>query len=151
MSSLQTVFKLLPALSAKELVEVRQRLDLLAPKKPSTGVDDWLLLGLTKELQKRGLLSGCYYGPIMPKDYAVKADEARTFLLKGYVNDKPATVERLALGQLAGFVLAEYLPKLKIPLGPKTLLINIDKIPVALEESFPGYWASRALGLCIGR
>ena len=112
---------------------------------------DWLLLGLTGELRRRGLWARTCPLPakLLPTDYAEKAEHVRQHLLKGYNSPNPRTVERMALGGLAGSVLADYLTKIRVPVTPKTVLINVEKVPVALEESFPGYWGQKLLGFCI--
>lgn len=147
----------LPQLSPKELVQIRDRanflLGLTSEANPALkrSDHDWLLEGLTQELRRQGLWLKGHPLPkaMFPGDYALKAEFVRAHLLKGAGKVKFESVQLRALGALGVSVLFSYLKKIRIPIGPKTALINIDKVPVALEESFPGYWDSGLLGSCI--
>ena len=153
--SLSVVLKHLPNLKPVELEQIKQRVNFLlgtangSPTKDSA--QDWLLEGLTAELRRRGLWAGSKSIPVrlFPVEYAAKSEVVRRHLLKGFAKPLRHPAERMALGGLAGGVLAEYLFKAKVPLGPKTLLANVDKIPQALEAAFPWYWANGLLGFCI--
>jgi hypothetical protein len=148
-----TLLKALPQLKPAELVQVQQRVSFLlrTTTKTKSVSQDWLLEGLTGELRRRGLWAGTGQLPVklLPVDYAEKAEAVRQHLLQGYAKPNPRTVECMALGGLAGGMLVDYLIKLHVPVSPKTLLANVEKVPVALEEAFPGYWAQKLLGFCI--
>ena len=154
-SDLSTVLKHLPKLGRPDLEKVRRRvvflLGVVTPDtKGNPPEQDWLLDGITSELRRRGLWSS---SPIpkklLPEGYAAKSATVQEHLLKGLAKSNPRSVERMALGGLAATALADYLTKVKAPLGPKILLNNIEKVPLALEESFPGYCAQKLLGFCI--
>jgi hypothetical protein len=141
--------------TTSELLEVKKRATfLLGVAAPTTKGDhpeqDWLLEGFTNELRRRGLWArSTFPSKLLPEGYAEKSAVVRAHLLKGLAKPNPRSVERMALGGLAAAALADYLTKVQVPLGPKTLLNNIEKVPLALEESFPGYWAQKLLGFCV--
>lgn len=154
---LASVLAHLPQLNPKELVQIRGRVNFLlgmttdAKASPQRSDHDWLLEGLTQELRRQGLWLKNYPLPkaIFSKDYALMAAPVRDHLLKGVGRAKLETAQLRSLGVLGTSALTHYLKKIRVPVGPKTVLINIDKIPVALEESFPGYWESGLLGSCL--
>lgn len=154
-SSLPEVLKHLPKLSGKELEEVRLKVGaLLALSGTSTGPtlsQDWLLDGITAELRRRGLWLRAYPIPhkLLPPEYQAKSEGVRAHLLRGLGATVIRPVQRMSLGGLAASVLADYLVKRKVAVGPKTLLGNVEKVPGALEEAFPGYWEQGLLGFCI--
>lgn len=151
MSDLQEVLRRLPNLAPKELEEVRQRVSFLGgPKKDSTlSRDDWLRTAMAAELGQRGAIAGGALFKFLDKNYEEKAEGVRTHLLAGYVKPKPQHAELLALGRLGASALADWLVKRRIPVRPKTMLDNVDKVPEALEDAFPGYWQAKALGICL--
>ena len=109
-----------------------------------------MLDGITSELRRRGLWSRSPVPKkLLPEGFAEKSVVVREHLLKGLTKPNPRPAERMALGALAAAALADYLTKVQVPVGPKTLLNNIEKVPLALEESFPGYWAQKLLGFCV--
>ena len=153
-SDLTLVLKNLPKLGRPDLEKVRQRVVFLlgvAASKGHSPEQDWLLDGITNELRRRGLWARTSTIPakLLPDGYAEKSAVVREHLLKGLAKPNPKPVERMALGGLAAAALADYLTKVQVPVGPKTLLNNVEKIPLALEESFPGYWAQKLLGFCV--
>jgi len=152
-SSLQEVLRRLPQLSSAELDKVAGRLAALRGTGAVTKVEDndWLLEGLTQELRRRGLWMRDYpvLKKLIPSNYVAASPAVRDHLLLGWGKKPIRTIEKLALAALAGGVLADYLTKIKLPVTPRTVLVNVDKVPVALEESFPGYWASGLLSYCV--
>lgn len=153
---LPIILKHLPNLKAKELAQVKDRINFLLgisgeiPKPIYVG-NDWLLEGLTVELRRRGLWLKSYPlpAPLLPQDYPAKGEAVRQHLIKGIGQAKLVNGDTRALGVLGASVLMAYLTKIKVPVGPKTVLNNLDKIPLALEESFPGYWAGGMLKSCL--
>lgn len=147
--SLKKVLELLPELSKKDLEHVKNRVAFLSGSGSTPSPeDDWLLEGLALELKRRGLGSGNLVKVLrlqLPKNYAETSIEMQGFLRRGCPQKEFTRAEKLALGALAGYVLAEYLLAAKVPVGPRTLVTNVGKIPQALEKSFPGYWSSRLL------
>ena len=143
----------LPELSAAELVQVRARVGFLvgSSAKDTNSNHDWLLEGFTLELRRRGLWSRAQTVPkrLLPTDYAAKAASIREHLLKGRGGLKLRSNESMILGAAAASVLANYLIRAKVPVTPKTLFNNLEKVPVALEAAFPGYWAAGLLGFVL--
>lgn len=148
---LSSVLKTLPKFKPAELEQIRQRISFLLGTKPkSKDNQDWLLEGITIELRKRGLWAGGMLPQrLTPTDYPAKAELVKQHLLRGIADPNPRLIERMSLAGLAGAVLMDYLQKIRVPVTPKTVLINIEKVPVALEEAFPGYWSQKLLGFCI--
>src|ERR1017187_4974009 len=126
---LATVLKHLPKLRRPDLEKVRQRtvflLGVAAPK-GNHPEQDWLLDGFTSELRRRGLWARTSTIPakLLPENYAEKSAVVRAHLLKGLAKPNPRPVERMSLGGLAAAALADYLTKVQVPIGPKTLLNN---------------------------
>lgn len=58
------------------------------------------------------------------------------------------TAERYALGKMVARALRDYLVWQE-HFGLKSMLAQVDKIPEALDASFPGYIASGMLGVLI--
>lgn len=154
-SNLQTIVKLLPELKPNELVEVRKRLQALtsitAPA-PTKATDDWLENCITEELIRRGVSFGTDWKGRMPKGYRQQAEAVREFLTKAVtvnalpVRTQPLTsAEKYALGRVTARALADYL-SWQEHFGLKVMLQQINKIPEALDASFPGYVASGMLG-----
>lgn len=154
-SSLQEILRQLPSLTKKELEEIRLKagalLSLSSEAPPSALTEDWLLDGITLELRRRGLWLRTYPIPkkLLPDGYSAKASAVRSHLLKGVGTTVVNPAQRMSLGELAGSALADFLLRRKVPVGPKTLLGNVEKVPGALEEAFPGYWEQGLLGFCL--
>lgn len=149
---LHEIKKRLPRLKPSELETVRATIDvLLGAPKPVASEKDWLLEGLLAELRRRGLWTR-YAMPreLLPSAYPAKAVAVREHLLHG-CRGPLKYVEQLALAQAAAAALASWMIKCKIPVTPNTLLANLHNVPLALEESFPGYWASKMLDSCIAQ
>lgn len=148
---LPSVLRVLPKLKLAELEQIRKRIDFLLGTKPKCEESqDWLLEGLAVELRRRGLwTAGRIPARLIPSNYSDKSETVRQHLLKGLAEPNPRLIERMSLAGLAGSVLMDYLQKIHVPVTPKTVLINIEKMPVALEGAFPGYWSQKLLGFCI--
>jgi len=154
MSYEQTLIEL-PTYSHKQLEEVRKRCALLMQSKSSTGNSveeaDWVLEGVLHECQHRGIYvgrtfhlkrSGSFAG------FATKSAELRDLLTECAPGLDP--VQRVALGQVCARELANHLAdRFNTPPSFKLLMDRIDWIPEALEQAFPGYMASRLLGLTV--
>ena len=149
---LSLVLKTLPKLSAEELAQVQGRLGILAGISAAKVYDHgWLLVGVTEELRRRGLWMNKYPIPakLLPEKFTLKANTLQEFLLKGFGKQKLQRAECLAIAMIATQTLADWLERGKVPLSPKTILFNLDKIPTALEHSFPGYWEHGLLGVLL--
>lgn len=151
---------LLPELTPAELAAVRLRAGFLgggsgaAPAQEDHFTDDWLLRGLEDELRRRGLL-GRGRAPVvrLVPDWAKRSAKVRTDLLGflGFLGRSGGGVKRseAALGRLAARALADYLAAGRVPVSPKTLLTNVDKVLLAIDAAFPGYLEAGLLGCCL--
>ena len=156
MSSFADVLRRLPEFSGAERKQLQLRLDLLdkdaqlATNARTASENDWLLFGISTELHRRGLWPGSGVIPrsMLPPGYAVKAREAREYLLKG-VGRKLRSNEQIALGALAGASIVERFNRVGVPVSPRAVLNSLNQLGPALEEAFPGYWSSAALGVCL--
>jgi hypothetical protein len=157
-TNLQQVLRLLPQLKPAELTEVRNRLQFLGTPDETPGTDDWLTEGIVSELVRRGLLrkqQDGFWRRSAPKGYSANAEVQREFLIDASRKDLPGRVclplsiqEKYALGRVVGRALADYLANTP-GFGLKVMLQNINKIPEALDASFPGYVAAGRLSLLI--
>ena len=150
---LAIILKNLPSLTPEELEKVRQRISVLLGLAPEPfNTQDWLLTGVTEELRRRGLWMKSYPIPsrLLPNKYTAKSKVLQEFLLEGLGNNKPQRTECLAIAIIATRCLTDWLERSKVPISPRTVLFNLDKIPTALEYSFPGYWAQGLLGVVLG-
>ena len=149
MGALREILTRLPQLTALELEQVRLRLDVLG-KKPQIEGEDWLLNGISVELRRQGLWTrpGVIPRNMLPPGYAEKAASARAYLTRG-VSRNLRNNEQVALGALACAALVERLNRAKVPVTPGTVLRSLDQLGGALEEAFPSYWGSAALGVCL--
>lgn len=153
---LSEVLKRLPLLSAAELLQVQQRivaLGCLTVQAVAAPKDfDWLLAGITSELRQRGLWAQKVIpARIVPSRYKEEAPLIRSYLLEGWspTPNAPRANELTILGTLAANALAERLRRAQVPVSVKTLLNNVDKVPAALDDAFPGYWSNKLLRFCV--
>lgn len=148
--ALETVLRELPHLKPEEIAKVRSRLGAAASFSKAAPIEeiDYLFDGVQCELRRRGLLGRNAVLPrrVVPVGYEQAASEVRDHL--GQSVGSLSSLDRVALGQLAARELAAYLERGKIPISPKTLLTNIDKIPSAIDASFPGYLEAGVLSSC---
>lgn len=153
MGDYQEVLRKLPKLSKAELVQVRQRVQLLVGTgEPSLDRGDWLFEGIASACKKQGTLAHAKaLEKLKPKNYAEVSASVRQYLCEGYGAADPAikTPLKLALAELTVDVLRDHLSWMSVPIGPKIVLTNLDKVPAAFEDAFPGYWASRKFALCV--
>lgn len=152
--TVQELLRRLPELSQADLEKVRHRVQLLAgstkTQGPKSSTDDWLLGGFERELKRRGLIADKVWKGALPSNWAEKSEPVQTYLLKGSTK-KLATAERISLGQMAAASLFDYFERYFIHVSPTPRLLfhNVEKVPAALEASFPGYWAARTLDFCL--
>lgn len=152
--TVQELLRKLPELSTTDLEKVRRRLQLLrgssAPSSATAKLkaEDWLVEGFCTELRRRGLFAGGRYPSLLPSNWSEKSEGVKTFLLKGFSN-KINMTEKRALAALSASQLIDYFQRGGIKVTPKLLFANVEKIPEALEASFPGYWQAQAFSFCI--
>lgn len=152
--TVQELLRRLPELSKSDLEKVKHRVQLLSGGSANfaqsrENQEDWLLVGFGRELRRRGLLAGKVWNNLVPKSWNEKSSSVREFLIKG-ASHRLTTPERISLAQVSADSLAEYLTRASITVSPKTLFSNVDKVPVALDCSFPGYWGAKKLDFCFG-
>ena len=150
--TVQDLLRHLPELSKADLEKIRQRIQLLTGgdgSKARTDLsDDWLLTGVSNELRRRGLLAGKVWSGMLPKSWEEKAAPVREYLLEGF-NTRLNRTQRVAIAQLAAEKLIAHLEPWADRITPKLVLSTIDRVPAALEDSFPGYWAARSMHFCL--
>lgn len=149
-SSLQMIFRLLPTLSSAEISELRKRVTLLSSV-ASPQAKSWLLEGMTIELRRRGLWSGQMVPKhLLPSEWQRDAEAAERYLLEGLGAKNPTTTQKIALGALAASAIIDRLTRQKFPpVSPKTVLASISQVAIAMDDAYPGYWGSAALGICL--
>ena len=155
MSNLQEILRRLPQLTRVELETLQLRLkaalSLTAASgsaAPDSPVEDWLLEGLYFELRRRGLLilnsrlPPAKLREIAP-NFAAESAHVRKQIegplkrFRGPLSPR----EGLSLGALAARALAEYISP-PTPLSPRTMLLNVSKVPEAIDHSYPDYLQS---------
>lgn len=148
--SYQSICEELPSLTRKQLDEIRKRCALLMQNQSihSDAVEeqDWLLEGILRECQHRGIYVGRSFhikrsGSFA--SYATKAQTVRELLTECAPGLSP--VQYVALGQICARELANYLKQPSF----KAMMDRVDWIPTALEQSYPGYMASKLLQLVV--
>lgn len=162
---LAAILRLLPDLGPGEGDQVIERIKGFAPfngaltarlTSPSTDEPDWLLEGVIFVLRSRGLLGREARPPMRQvlrlapewKTLSVSMRELLKARMQG--EERLPHVAYVALGRTVITALAEYLEMGKVPIGLKTLLQNIDKLPQAIERGFPGYLRARMIRcLCL--
>lgn len=155
---------LLAQLDRQGLEEFRRKATFLLQQKSASFKtvalenEDWLLEGIKTELSRRGLLqpsdsfklknSRSYAG------FQTKSEQVRELLEKAA--PELSLVELKYLGEVAAKELARYIeswnPKpgeQKVMVSLFTMLRFVDRVPQAIEVSFPGYIASQVLGIII--
>lgn len=152
LSNLQTVLKLLPQLKPHEQIEVRKRLDFLTQSNPfqakkKSVTEEWLETGITEELMRRGVSFNSNWKGRMPKGYWQESAAVCKFLTEA-VNRSMSTAEKYALGKVAARALSDYLERTP-GFGVRVMFQQINKIPQALDASYPGYVADGMLHMTI--
>lgn len=154
--ALKEVIERLPKLSQKDLGEVRKRLEFFVQSSPEeTPLKDWLFNGIMSELRRRGLESRSARPPVSEikraaPSYQMDAERVRTALLAG-LSFKPSPPELNILGVLSARALLEDLDGGPAPVCLQTMLQNVSKIPGAVDRCYPGYLASKLLGILVRR
>lgn len=150
----QDLLAKLPGLSADELKQVKARVDALlslAGAADPAYDDDWLTAGLFSELERRGLLSSKAPRQRLLKSVATKAFYTKSAELRRLLTDRAGatlnTAELYALGRVAARALADSF--YNTPVALKTLMMNIDKVPAALDAAYPGYLEAGLLRMVI--
>lgn len=151
MTPKQQIIAFLPNLSAADLAEVATALKLTqsltgstsGPTARALAEDDWLLAGIVAHLSRVNLLTGenslfelkrrgAY------KEYLKKNAQVKGFLLTLEKQLKSSTRHRPQLALLCAQALHELLES-RGYFSVSAMLSQIDKLPEALDSSFPGY------------
>jgi hypothetical protein len=153
----EQILRLIPTLSSDDLGPVQAALNLTrdtkeVPNQPDIS-SDWILGGIMTYLCKRGVLAekGAYWK-------IKKSAQYKTYLHKlpgimGYmtrIEQSLTTVSkhRTMLGYITAKALAQYLEGQGI-FCVSTMLSQIDKIPEAIEASYPNYVSSGMFGFIL--
>jgi hypothetical protein len=156
--SYQEILNALPRLTVEQRQQVKLRLvgaNMVnggAASAPATLSSDdkanYVLLGITYQLRRMGVLGADGSIPQRAITNQHRADlAAATANLDRFVGQLSG-VEKAALGQLAARCLAEWLDKRNIPVSINTMLNNCAKVPLALDDCFPGYLCAGLLKFC---
>ncbi len=148
----------LPKLNQSELKELKKRIDALIQLEvewddhPKAIPDhDWLTDGIWSELARRGLVEKTFIvrrvRASSPKDYEARSAAIRKLILQ-HVNPPLPYPGLMALGQVCGEALARFIQHQE-HFGLKSMLYSIDRVPEALEASFPGYLECGMIGFLI--
>lgn len=115
---------------------------------------DWLLQGILKELGRRGQPS--FNGGVVKlrgiaPNYELASQDIRAYYEGAIL--RPTPTELNALGVVLGRSLAKYISSWQksIPIALRPMLLNIERVPEALENSFPNYVAGGMLPMLVGR
>lgn len=148
---LNELTKSLTSASPAQLKEIRAKINgllELGASSPAVKTDDWLWDGLVEELSSRGLLHAGAVGSLQRtkafRTYTAKAGAVRVFLLRAAPGLPQKQPVLQALGRRVAYCLAEAV-SVWAPLSPSFLLTNIDKVPEAVDQCFPGYAAAGLL------
>lgn len=146
--SLQDIQSSLLGLTRDELIELQKTIRLMLRRKETKDDEDWLLPSLLQEIKDRGLsFTIPQYFKIKTdksyRGYVSKSAKVRAALSKRLPNLK--LVEKYALAHLCATFLADYVEEIYGILNLDILLWNVEKIPEALDRSFPGYLQSGLL------
>lgn len=148
MTNLETILALLPKLSATDLDEVRLRTVFLRKFTPVTGIDDsTLVLETLSSFLKR--VGADFFTPeALKATNQFPSFKAKIPSIMRYLRGaKLEQVEQRYVLDLAFDLIYRYLSKWGYPVGPRSLMAQVHRIPDVLNNQFPGY-ASTGL-LCM--
>ena len=142
------IIALIPKLGPAELAEVQAALKFNgamqgASDAPLLMSSDWVLNGIATYLIRRGLIEaqGALWG-LKKRDaykaYIHKLAPVAAFLARLEGQVKTHTRHRPQLAAICATALADWLEKRSI-FSVSTMLSQIDKLPEALDEAYPGY------------
>lgn len=147
----RTLLKNLPLATPEQLGKIRERLALLSSGQVDAGTaskeeEDWLLDGIIEiraaaGLMKRSDLVGVRRSRSYPT-YEPKAKAMRAFIVSKLGNVSPT--QKVALGRLLAGALIDYLANMELT-TLSAILNNVDKLPDAIHQAYPGYLESKML------
>lgn len=144
------IIKMLPKLSSADRQIVATALKALESFDGFAGendlISDWLMSGLVSVLVREGVLSGkgSYFDMKRRKAYKTylsKLPETTSFLTRLMEKQDLNTRQRPQMGFLCAKALAVHLRELGI-FTVSTMMSQIDRIPEALNQAYPGYAAA---------
>lgn len=153
------IIALLPKLTHAELAEVRTAIKMLgaldggpAPAAPTQG-DDWLLSGIATYLVRRGLLpeSKAFFELKRRdayKQYLSKLPALMGFLTKLEQDNKLGRRHRITVAFLCARSLGDMLERRNY-FSVGAMLSQIDKMPEALDNAYPGYIEAGLFGFIL--
>lgn len=158
MSPKEQILALIPKLKAEDIPAIRKSLDCIASDQHSKvpvelNADDWLLPGIVSYLSWKGLLSGSKGASLLMKrkgfaQYQQKLPDALEYLDDLLAKYELGTRHRTQMAIIATYTLGGLLEHWKV-FSVGAMLINIDKIPEAVERGFPGYIQAGLFGFVL--
>lgn len=148
--SFQDVLDSLGHFNKKQLEEIRTKSAFFIQRRPNVNVsmeeEDWLLLGIQKELVRRGLE--------LPDVQFRRNASYRNFLtispkireLLELAAPGLSLIERRWLGEIAAKCLADYL---RVEINLRNMVEHATLIPLAINKAFPDYMEAGMLGLVV--
>lgn len=152
----QQVIALLPKLTAADLAEVSAAIKMLgaldggpAPASPSVS-DDWVLSGIATYLVRRGLVPERSAMHDLKrrdayKQYLQKLPSLMGFLTKLEQDNALRSRHRITLAFLCARSLGDMLAQRQY-FSVGAMLSQVDKVPEALDQAYPGYVAAGLFG-----
>jgi len=160
----EQIVALLPKLTAAERGEVLTALKFLGTlaetprgsggvKHPEPG--DFLFEGIVEYLKKEGLVSGKNVSYDLQrrdayKQFKLKWESQRMYIARLIKQSSGGTRYNYQVAFICAAALADLLRKKGI-FSVSAMLSQIDKIPEALEDAFPGYVSSGMFGFILNR
>lgn len=154
MTDYKQIVASLSSLSRGELEQLRQRIGfyLQHPAVPAPAPveeEDWLLVGIFTELQRRGVEGPRAFRIRRTTSYAgfeTQSVRVRSLLLQAAPG--LTAVERRALGEVAADALARRLDGWR-DVNRDNMLMNVSKVPEAVERCYPGYLGAGLLAAVV--
>lgn len=162
MTAKDDIIAALPRLSAKERGEVQLAIKMLgaldggpSPADTTVASDDWVLSGIATYLVRRGLIperTGIHdlRRRDAYKQYLTKLPSLMGFLTKLEYDNKLTRRHRVTVSFLCARSLGDILEKRNY-FSVGAMLSQIDKMPEALDQAYPGYIAANLFGFILQR
>lgn len=157
MTPKEQIIGLLPKLNPRELAEVRNAVKMLgqceaAPEAPDL-ISDWVLSGIITFLIRKGLIAerGAHLEMKRRdayKTYIRKLPPIISFLAKLQDQAQIGKRQQPQLGFLCATALADLLEK-RGYFSVSAMISQIDKLPEALEEAYPGWIGGGLFGMIV--
>lgn len=149
-SDLQTVLRILPTLSVEDLAHVKQRLAMM---NSVSSVDVKLVYPtmfldvICEVLRARGV--EFTYAAQLQKSTQYPAFAKKVPGLLEYFGTVKNVVQKAALVRVSVGLLYDNLIEMNVPVGSRTMMAHIHRIPNILNKHFPGYAQSGLLSMIV--